>query len=118
MIAAIGNDHDELPGAEPDELTDKDEQSFERTLALRQARNRAMDREGWIADEFTFLFQQIQALRATRRPKGNARVYFASAAEVLKAVDAAVIDKNEARKLLGLPKRRQPAALRRKRAGK
>jgi hypothetical protein len=111
--------HDDVPGAEPDNLTPQDALDFDRGRALREARIRAMAREEWISDEFMYLERALVDLndKFRKREKGKQNVvFFASAAEVLKAKDSGVIDKNEARKLLGLSRKRQPAALRRARA--
>jgi hypothetical protein len=108
-------DHDDMDGAEPENLTPKDESEFERSLTLIQARRRALDREQWIGDEFEFIEKELVRLRAIKRPKGRQpNVYFVTAAEVLKAFDSKVIDRNETRKILGLGRKRQPAQLRRK----
>ena len=107
--------HDDIPGAEPEAVNEDD---FERTFQLRQARARALDRDGWIADEFEILNREIQNLKRMRRPKGRQpAIWLQSPAEVLDAVKLGVLDKPEARALLGLKKRRQPRGLRRARAG-
>ena len=112
------DDHLAIPGAEPDSLTPKDDKAFERSLMLRQARNRALAVESWVADEFEFIEKEIvtinEKLRARKQGKGQPVVFFMSAAEVLKAKDSGVIDKAEARKILGLGRKRQPRQLRRK----
>jgi len=114
-------EHDDLPGALPDNLTPQDEQDYDKGRVLREARIRAMAREEWISDEFMYLEKAVVEIndKLRRREKGKQNVvFFASAAEVLKAKDSGVIDKNEARKLLGLGRRRQPAGLKRARADK
>ena len=110
--------HDDMPGAEPDEPVN--ENDFERSLALRQARARALDRDGWIADEFEFIERELTNVRriVNNRPKGKRPViYLQDPREVLEAVKLGVVDKAEARSLLGLKKRRQPRGLRRARTG-
>lgn len=107
--------HDDIPGALPEPVN---EDEFERTFLLRQARARALDREGWISDEFEILNREIENLKRIKRPKGKQpAIWLQSPAEVLDAVKLGVVDKNEARQLLGLKKRRQPAGLRRARTG-
>ena len=117
MTEHLYDTHDDLPGATP-EPEPVNEADFERSLALRQARNRAFAREAWIADEFEFIEKELVNLRRVRRPKGKQpAIWLQSPAEVLDAVKLGVVDKNEARQLLGLKKRRQPRALRRARTG-
>lgn len=107
--------HDDIPGAIPEPVNEDD---FERTFLLRQARARALDRDGWIADEFEILNREVQNLKRVRRPKGKQpAIWLQSPGEVLDAVKLGVVDKNEARVLLGLKKRRQPRGLRRARTG-
>lgn len=114
-------EHDDIPGALPENLTPQDALDFDRGRALREARIRAMAREEWISDEFMYLERAIVELndKFRKREKGKQNVvFFATAAEVLKAKDSGVIDKNEARVLLGIKKRRQPRGLRRARTAK
>jgi hypothetical protein len=109
--------HDDVPGAEPDNLTPQDALDFDRGRTLREARIRAMAREEWISDEFMYLERAVVELndKFRKREKGKQNVvFFVSAAEVLKAFDSKVIDRNETRKILGLGRKRQPAQLRRK----
>lgn len=111
------DNHDDVPGAEPGD-DDPTLDASRRSSALRLARVRAMTREAWIADEFEFIEKELTnlAARLSRRPKGKQPVIFLqSPGEVLDAVKLGVIDKPEARALLGLKKRRQPRALRKAR---
>jgi len=111
--------HDDLPGEAPFE-EDPSLDGSRRASALRLARVRAMTREAWIADEFEFIEKELANLsnRIAKRPKGKQPVIFLqSPGEVLDAVKLGVVDKTEARQLLGLKKRRQPRGLRRARTG-
>lgn len=68
-------------------------------------------RDQWIEDELRRLSQEVTELRKIKLRKGQPVIYFVSAAEVLKAVDSRVADRTEARKILGLSKRKQPPTL-------
>lgn len=86
-------------------------------VAARMAvlRQRGIEIDEWIAEEFTNIEKQIQQLRSALLQRKQPIVWFSNAREVMDAFDRGVIkDKNEARKLLGLakaPKRKQPAHL-------
>lgn len=118
MTEHLYDTHDDLPGAQPGDVEPVNEADFERSLALRQARNRALAKDAWIADEFEFIERELVNLKRIKRPKGKQpSIWLQTPGEVLDAVKLGVVDKNEARVLLGLKKRRQPRGLRRTRQG-
>lgn len=86
-------------------------------VAARMAtlRQRGVEVDEWLAEEFTSIERQLQALQDAVRKRKQPIVWFNSAKEVIDAFDRGILkDKNEARKLLGLaaaPKRKQPAHL-------
>lgn len=86
-------------------------------VAARMAtlRQRGIEVEEWMAEEFTSIERQLQQLRDAVLKRKQPIVWFTNAKEVIDAFDRGIlINKNEARKLLGLKaaaKRKQPAHL-------
>lgn len=106
--------HDDMPGAEPE----AEGGALDRAVAMRHAKDRVLARETWLAEEFAYIEKELANLsrRLDARPKGKQpTIFLQSPAEVLDAVKLGVVDKAEARALLGLKKRRQPRGLRRAR---
>lgn len=86
-------------------------------VAARMAvlRQRGVEIDEWIAEEFTGIERQLTQLRGAVMKRKQPIVWFNNAREVMDAFDRGLLkDKNEARTLLGLtkaPKRKQPAHL-------
>lgn len=79
--------------------------------APHEARNMLSLRDQWIEDELHRLNVEMAEVRKIKLRKGQPIIYFVNAAEVLKAVEQRVADRTEARKILGLSRRRQPPTL-------
>lgn len=78
-------------------------------------KQRGVEVEEWMAEEFTSIERQLAQLRDAVKRRKQPIVWFSNAKDVLDAFDRGILkDRNEARKLMGLPaapKRKQPAHL-------